>query len=122
MTASRGSSARRSRTTIEEIGHLAGYPIGRHPQRFVDVDVALGNASSGMAKQRPDGQLGEAEIACEAGVRVAQRVRSDAFQPGLLTHAVEDAHHADEMTVAPIGREEEGRLHLGLVEEQIDGG
>ena len=36
--------------------------------------------------------------------------------------AIEHPDDADEMPLAPIGREEERRLHLRLIEEEIDGG
>ena len=110
----------RARAAIQEIGYLCGHPIRRELQRFVDMDVALGNAAGRVAEQRRDRQLRKSEIAGHAGEGVAQRVWRDVVQPGARADAVENAHDADEMPFAPIGGEEEGRFRLWLIEQQFN--
>ncbi len=109
------------RLAVEDVSHLLGDAIRRHPQGFVDMDVALGYASGSMSQKRRDGQLGEAEVAGEACEGMTQRVRRDVGDLGALADAVEHADDADEMPFAPVGREEERRFGLGLSEEEFDG-
>src|SRR5208282_4854039 len=59
---------------------------------------------------------------CQAGKCMAQGVWRDVGQPRLFTDAIQHAHHADEMALAPIGREEVERFRLWLIEQQINGG
>ena len=55
------------RAAVEDVRHFGGYPVGSHPERLVDMDVALRDAASGMPEQRGDHQFGKAEIAGQAG-------------------------------------------------------
>lgn len=87
------------RTAIEDVRHFGGYPVGRHPERLVDMDVALRDASGGMPKQRGDRQFGKAKIARQAGEGVPQGVGCDVGQPRLFADPIQDAHHADKMAV-----------------------
>jgi hypothetical protein len=49
-------------------------------------------------------------------------VGGDVGQARLFTDAIQHAHHADKMALAPVGREEKGRFRLRLFEQQINGG
>jgi hypothetical protein len=55
------------RAAVKDVRHLGGYPVGSHPERLVDMDVALRDASGGMSKQRSDRQFGKATITRQAG-------------------------------------------------------
>ena len=48
-------------------------------ERFVDVDVALGDASRGVTQERGDRQLGEAEVTSDAAEGMSQGVGCDAL-------------------------------------------
>jgi hypothetical protein len=72
------------------------------------MDVPLGDAASGMSKERRDRQFRKAEIASKAGERVPQRMRRDIFKAGPFTNTIQHADNTDKMTLTPISREEEG--------------
>jgi hypothetical protein len=47
---------------IKQIRHFTRHAVGRHPERLVDMDVALGDPSSGVSEQSRDRQFGKAEV------------------------------------------------------------
>ena len=105
--------ALRCRSPVQEIGYPCRHPVRRELQRFVDMDVALGDATGGVAEQRRDRQLRKPEIAGHAGEGMAQSVRCDIVKPGDRADAVENANQANEMPVAPIGGKKKGDFVSG---------
>ena len=51
------AAAWRGRSPVQQVSNLLGHLIGRHHQRFVDMDVALGHPAGRVAQQRRDGQF-----------------------------------------------------------------
>jgi hypothetical protein len=90
---------------VEDVRHFGGYPVGCHPERLVDMDVALRDAASGMPEQRGDRQFGKAEIAGQAGEGVPQGVRCDVGQPRLFADPIQHADHAVKMSLTPVSTE-----------------
>ncbi len=115
--AARNARACRRRMAINQIRHLAGHAVGGHPERLVDMDVALCDAAGGMSKQRSDRQFGKAKITREAGEGVPQGVGRDVGEVRLFADPLQHAHHADKKSHAPVGRKKEGWLRGWLLKQ-----
>src|SRR5215472_16417527 len=62
-----------------------------------------------MTKQARDRELRKSKITRDASKGVAQNVQCDVVEVRLPTDPVENPHDTDEMSVAPVSREHEGR-------------
>ena len=89
---------------------LLGDLVGRQKQSLVEVDIALGDASPGVAQQARDGQLGKSEVSGDAGEGMAKNVRRDILELGGKAEPLENPDDADEMAVADLAREDVGVL------------
>lgn len=94
----------RRQSSAKQASDHARDPVGRHAHRLINVDVALSDAACRVPEQGGDGQLGEAEVAGDAGEGVPKHVRRDTLQLRALAGAIEHPDHTDEVALAPIGR------------------
>jgi hypothetical protein len=96
---------------IKHYRNLHRDTVGCYDQRGIQVHVALRDAARGMSKEIRDRKFGKAEVARNAGEGMAEHMRGHVLEFRLSAKAVEDADHANEMPISPVGRkDEEGTL------------
>jgi len=79
-------------------------PADSEFQRFIDMNVTLGNALGGVAEERPDREFGEAQISGDAAERMAKRMRRDANDAHARAKPGQTGFSCGEMPVADVGR------------------
>ena len=85
------------------------------------MDISLRDAARRVTEQSGDRQLGEAQIAGDAGKGVSKDVRGHAGKFRLGANPIEHSNDTDEMPVADIGGEHVGRMLLdGLAFDALD--
>jgi hypothetical protein len=87
----------------------------------IEMDVPLRDAARRVTEQSGDRQLGEPQIARDAGKGVSKDVRGHAGKFRLGANPIEHSNDTDEMPVADIGGEHVGRMLLdGLAFDALD--
>ena len=60
--------------------NFLGDLVGRHEQGFIQVDIALGDASARVPEQARDGQLRESQVTGYAGEGMSKNMRRDVLE------------------------------------------
>ena len=73
------------RAAVEDVRHFAGYPVGGHLKRLVDMDVALRDASGGMPKNAAIVSSEKPRSPARLAKVCRKRVGGDVGQPGAFS-------------------------------------